>query len=364
MDLSFIPPKETRFRFSVEPAYNAVCSLSLLNEDVSGCDAWVDETISQLSPEQAKMNEIAVELFYAHLEGKKWPDFPTMLADFAGCGPEAVHARMLDSLIEMTIKYLGSQAVIPDRHQLCRDRDVFRAFCEQLLRAKGETPDSMAWDWCEATFDALQQDPVELHRQVVDHARWLWDEYLAAEWDRNLPLLNDSVAAFESLDLSSLTTGEAVRRIIGRDEPAEWKDWREGLDEIIFIPSAHIGPYLILINQTETSARVVFGARIPEGAAVHSSVLSRSDLTMRLNALADDTRLRILELIALEGEQGAKDIMDRFDLSKSAASRHLRQLTATGYLVVRQREVSKYYCLNPHRIDETWRLLKSYLQLP
>jgi hypothetical protein len=43
MDLSFIPPKETRIRFALEPAYNAVCSLSLLNEDVSGCVAGTDK---------------------------------------------------------------------------------------------------------------------------------------------------------------------------------------------------------------------------------------------------------------------------------------------------------------------------------
>jgi DNA-binding transcriptional ArsR family regulator len=362
MDLSFIPPKETRIRFSLEPAYNAVCSLSLINEDVSGCDDWVEQTAARLSPEQAKTNEVAVELLYAHLEGKSWPSFLAMVDDFAGYDPEGLLSRLLDGLIGMVTKHLGSRAVIPDRHLLSQDRDVFQAFCGQLLQAKGETPDSV--EWCGTTFDLLQQDPADLQMQVVDHVRWMWNGYLAAEWDRHLPILQDSIAVFESLDLSNLTTGEAVRRIIGRDEPAEWKNWREGLDEIIFIPSPHIGPYLVLINRTDTTGRVVFGARIPEGATVHSSALSRSDLYMRLSALADDTRLRILELVALEGEQGAKDIMDRFDLSKSAASRHLRQLTANGYLIVRQQDVSKYYRLNPNRIDETWRVLKAFLQLP
>ena len=127
------------------------------------------------------------------------------------------------------------------------------------------------------------------------------------------------------------------------------------------MPSPHIGPYLLLINQTPTTARVVFGARIPEGASVYSPSLTRSDLSMRLTALADDTRLRILEFIAVEGEQGAKEIMERFDLSKSAASRHLRELVAYGYLAVRQQDVSKYYSLNTRRLDDTWQALRAFL---
>jgi DNA-binding transcriptional ArsR family regulator len=362
MDLSFIPPKETRIRFSLEPAYNAMCSLSLINEDVSGCDDWVEQTAARLSPEQAQMNEIALQLLYAHLDGRQWPSFLAMIDDFAGYDPEELPVRLLDDLIDMVTKHVGSDAAIPDRQQLSQDRDVFLACCGQLLEAKGAPPEKAAW--CEMTFDVLQQDPAELQMQVVEHMRWMWGDYLAAEWDQHVPDLQDSIAAFESLDLSDLTTGEAVRRIIGRDEPLEWRGWRDGLDEIIFIPSTHIGPYLVLINRTDTVARVVFGARIPEGATVRSPALSRSDLYMRLSALADDTRLRILELVALEGEQGAKDIMDRFALSKSAASRHLRQLMANGYLIMRQQDVSKYYRLNPNRVDETWRMLKAFLQLP
>ncbi len=362
MDLSFIAPKHTKIRFALEPAYNAVCSLSLLNEDVSGCSRWVDETIAQLSPEEAKTNEVAIELLYAHFEGRTWPSFLALVDDFADYPADKLCDRVLDGLIDMVVKYVGSQAVIPPRQELIDDRDAFVSFCSQLMQAKGEGSDSA--EWCHTTFDVLQRDPVDLQNEVVDHLHMMWDRYLAAEWENNLPLLKESIAAFESLDLSTLTDGEAVRRIIGRDEPQEWRNWREGLDELIFIPSPHIGPYLILINRTDTTGRVVFGARIPEGATVRSSTLSRSDLFNRLEALADDTRLRILELLALEGEQGAKDIIDRFDLSKSAASRHLRQLTATGYLIVRQQDVSKYYRLNPNRIDETWRMLKGFLQLP
>ncbi|MBC8099775.1 MAG: helix-turn-helix transcriptional regulator, partial [Armatimonadetes bacterium] len=47
----------------------------------------------------------------------------------------------------------------------------------------------------------------------------------------------------------------------------------------------------------------------------------------------------------------------QLDLSQSATSRNLRQLTATGYLIERRRETAKCYSLNRERIDDTMRAL-------
>jgi DNA-binding transcriptional ArsR family regulator len=362
MDLGFIAPKETKIRFALEPAYNALCSLTLLNEDLGGAADWVDDMVARLSPDEVKTNGLRVELVFLQIGCNTWPSFPALIDDLAAREPEALYEGIAVCFAEMLAKQIGDRVEIPDPEDLFADRERFLALCQQLLRVKGEGDDHS--EWCLNIFDLMQQPPDRLQSDMVHHLRMMWDSYLADEWERNLPLLRESLAAFESLDLSNLTMSEAIRRIIGRDEPEQWGNWRDGLDEIIFIPSPHIGPYVLLIKQSETTARVVFGARIPEGATVRSPALSRSDLTQRLEALADDTRLRILELVALEGEQGAKDIMDRFDLSKSAASRHLRQLTANGYLIVRQQDVSKYYRLNPSRIDETLRLLRAFLQLP
>jgi ArsR family transcriptional regulator, arsenate/arsenite/antimonite-responsive transcriptional repressor len=95
---------------------------------------------------------------------------------------------------------------------------------------------------------------------------------------------------------------------------------------------------------------------------VTSPALSRSELLVRLSALADDTRLQILELLTQHDELCAQDVIEMLDLSQSAASRHLRQLTATGYLLERRREVAKCYSLNPQRVDDTLRALKRFLR--
>ena len=102
-------------------------------------------------------------------------------------------------------------------------------------------------------------------------------------------------------------------------------------------------------------------ARIPEGAQVHDPDLSRAEILVRINALADDTRLRILKLVSEEGEQRSSEIMARVELSQSAVSRHLKQLSATGYLNERRCEGAKCYALNPSRIEDTLSAISLFL---
>jgi DNA-binding transcriptional ArsR family regulator len=107
--------------------------------------------------------------------------------------------------------------------------------------------------------------------------------------------------------------------------------------------------------------RIVFGARLPEGADLHAPDLSRAEILVRLSALADDNRLSILKLVADEGELRSQDIINRLDLSQSAASRHLTQLSATGYLIERRCNGAKCYNINTDRLENTLRAVSTFL---
>jgi DNA-binding transcriptional ArsR family regulator len=199
-----------------------------------------------------------------------------------------------------------------------------------------------------------------MQQMIVQHLRWMWDNVMAAEWARVLPMLNESAAAFQRLDTSGMNVLEAIRAVTGRDLSGHFEAQPE---HIVFVPSAHIGPYVSwdLLDGGKT-ALMAFGARLPEGVQAVSPALSRSELLVRLSALADDTRLCILELLTHHDELCAQDIIEKLDLSQSAASRHLRQLTATGYLIERRREVAKCYSLNPRRVEDTLMALKRFLR--
>jgi len=129
----------------------------------------------------------------------------------------------------------------------------------------------------------------------------------------------------------------------------------------VYIPSVHIGPFMILFEYDGTTAYVVGRARIPEGSTVRAAELDRSDLLIRLDALSDATRLRVLELAAGRGSITTQEVMDGLQLSQSSASRHLTQLTATGLLTVDASERTKRYRLNVSRVDQVFSGLKELL---
>jgi DNA-binding transcriptional ArsR family regulator len=208
---------------------------------------------------------------------------------------------------------------------------------------------------------ALLNDPPALQELMISHLRMMWHGVLEAEWKRNLPMLQESVAAFQQMDYSGLTVYEAIRAVTGRDIRGHWQRKLQLAERLFFIPSAHAGPYLTKFAE-DTTLRVVFGARLPKGYQYGSSALSRSELLVRLNALVDDTRLRILELLAQEDELCAQDIITRLGVSQSSVSRHLSQLSATGYISERRRDVAKCYSLNPDRVEETLKAVARFLK--
>ena len=62
-----------------------------------------------------------------------------------------------------------------------------------------------------------------------------------------------------------------------------------------------------------------------------------------------------------EGEVCAQEVIARLGLSKSSASRHLSQLSATGYLLERQGSgKSKCYRINAERFGETVGALEGF----
>ncbi len=364
-DLDFIaPPKTATVTFALEPAYNVINSLHLLcsAKCVSGFGEWVYQTAATLSSERLRTTQVIVEALNVtgHLDNITWPSFLAWLDDLSTRDPCAMRDRELERISTKANEILGDQvSAIPTPAQLLADRAAYLSIIEDLYDRKGKTADLSLYE----SAHALLNDPPAMQDLMVTHLRTMWDEAVAPEWERNLPILQESAAAFESLDYSGRSAIEIVHQVIEHDLPVEWEKWLPDIEQIIFIPSAHIGPYLLLISLNDTTARIVVGTRIPKGAQVSSPALSRSELLMRLSALADDTRLHILELLAREGELCAQDIMVHLGLSQSGASRHLRQLSATGYLISRRHEGAKYYRLNHDRIDDTFDALKKFWQV-
>jgi DNA-binding transcriptional ArsR family regulator len=355
------PQKMMKVTFSLEPAFNVVNSMELLNavDQFSGFDEWTYRTAAALPPERVHNNVLVFEGLNpaVHLFRGGWPSFPSWVDDLAAGDPSELRDLMMDELLENAKKSLDDE--LPTAEHMLADDSQYLKLIGRMYSS--EEKEDFYDQEIHQEAHALLNDPPAMQDFIVTHLRGMWDDVLAAEWERNLPMLQESVAAFQTLDFTGMSCAEAIRRVTGRELADKCAKWQREASQIVFIPSAHLGPYVGWTGSGETK-KLLFGARVPAGVTVRSPELSRSELLMRLNALADETRLSILELLADEDGLSSQEIMERLDLSQSAASRHLRQLAATGYLSVERREAAKAYRLNRERIDDTFGALKKSVQ--
>jgi DNA-binding transcriptional ArsR family regulator len=68
-------------------------------------------------------------------------------------------------------------------------------------------------------------------------------------------------------------------------------------------------------------------------------------------ALADDTRLQIVEALAA-GDRSVTELVDLFPISQPAISRHLRLLREADIVHVEPSGKQRIYQLNPHALRE------------
>ena len=78
-----------------------------------------------------------------------------------------------------------------------------------------------------------------------------------------------------------------------------------------------------------------------------------------LEALADPTRRRIVELLA-DGERSAGELASHFSTSRPAVSRHLRVLREHGLVRAREEAQRRVYSLEPAPLAELDEWLQRY----
>ena len=352
-----LAPATTTYRLDLEPAHNGMQSLMLLIwvDEMSGYDEWVTKTAVSLSGDLLHTNKlVTLGLHYAVMPRRSWSSFPAFVDHLAAQPPELLRDRIFDAYNHLPCQEPN------DEFDMTAVLATVGSFLDYLY---GRFPKENIDIQIESQAYEYLKNPPAMQSLIVNHLRHMWDQVLRPEWEAKRPLLQACVDAFRQVDLSGLAPNEVVRRITGKDLPEHLQQGIEAreITQVIFVPSAHIGPYLGKIGH-DSILWLLFGARQPEGLALGLPDLSRSELLVRLAALADDTRLRILHHLSQNGERCAQEIIQELDLSQSAASRHLKQLSANGYLSERRREGGKCYSANTDRIEDTFHALLNFLQ--
>lgn len=353
-----IVPEEVSVQIRLDPVQTMISSMVMMvrSEELSGLASWVYETYGALTPkQQAEHYLVTIGLHYAVLPNRYWADLPTYLHYLETCEPEVLRDQMLEVYLSYGDWIKEETGLSATREQLLDDQDFFLEYLEKGFA--GAIIDLEV----EKQVYRLLQDPVEMQSRITSYLRFFWETFFKAEWDRNQPLLEKAVCAFEGMDFKGMDRDRIVEKVVGRDlSKKKFPLDREGIQQLLFIPSLHVGPYLSKFEY-KNAFGFVFGARVPQESSLQIPELSRNEITIRLSALADDIRLQILKLVAEQGEQRSPEIIEKLGLSQSAASRHLTQLSATGYLAERRCSGSKCYQLNPERIHDTLAAVEHFL---
>lgn len=349
----------------LEPGLNAFASMLLVAKDEyePGIHEWVTKTRWQMSKEERFRHKLVMIGFHhAILPQEPRMTFETYLDHLEASPPSTFRERLLSAYAQICLTKEAESAV----NQEVNWNEVLSSAANYVEFLRERFGDELVDEEVETRAHEYVIDPAALKQLITGHIRWFWKQYLQAEWVRVRPMLEESARAFNEIDYSDMTRMEIMEFVTGKDVSSESK-WESkwGKDvlktkELVFVPNAHMGPYM-RADKIRDAIYIYFGAHLPEGSDVRVPELDRAEIVSRISALADDTRLQILQMIAEQGEMRSQEIMEAINLSQPSVSRYLSQLTAAGYLQERRANGAKAYILNRDRIEKTLRAVSAFL---
>ena len=349
----------------IEPALNAFVSMLLISkaEDEPGIHEWVTKTRLQMSSEERFRHKlVTIGFHYSILPQVPGASFEAYLEDLESTPPSKLRERLLKAYSEICL----TGKIPEDQNQPVDWEEVLTSAKNYVEFLRARFGDHLTDEEVETRAYEYVIDPAALKQLVTGHIRWFWKNYLQAEWTRVRPMLEESAKAFNQIDYSNMTRMQMIELVTGKDvssEPKLQSKWANDLEQaskLVFIPNAHIGPY-IRADKIQDILYFYFGAHLPEGSDIRVPELDRAEIVSRISALADDTRLQILQLIAERGEMRSQEIMEVVNLSQPSVSRYLSQLTAAGFLQERRANGAKAYILNEDRIEKTLQAVRAFL---
>ena len=202
----------------------------------------------------------------------------------------------------------------------------------------------------------LLADPVEAGRRFAGLLADYWQAAFAAEWGRIEPLLAESEAG-------RLVASSGIWSVLGRLPPRCRADATRGellidlphehdvvvseTSPLVLSPSVYVWPHLRVNCDPPWPTALVYAA--PFLAREAAPRVPPAELLRILRALGDDTRLRILKLIA-ERPRTTQELGPLVGLSTAGLSKSLRRLAEAGLVVPRREGYYVVYSLDPARI--------------
>jgi DNA-binding transcriptional ArsR family regulator len=131
-----------------------------------------------------------------------------------------------------------------------------------------------------------------------------------------------------------------------------------GVRRVILAPSYFSRPYNFLMNAADWR---LFGYPVSDDALEANDPLAAPQSVLRLHrALGDETRLRILKLLAGR-DLYLTEIAQQLELSKPTIKHHLALLRSAGLVTITESGTVVYYSLRRNRLDDASADIKQFL---
>jgi DNA-binding transcriptional ArsR family regulator/AcrR family transcriptional regulator len=330
--------------WDVRPAYDFVFSLSGdagSTEDLPAPDrTWLQESREALDPEARAGARDLFESELAIHTGVLLVDVPAVRtsADFVDLIGDTSPEDLIAALFADYHGNVDTSELL--QRALNGDADAIRELGEVLPH----------WNK-EGRFELLK-DPVVAKTRIL-HVLQAWQRKFAEVEARVAAILERDYDG-RAADRDRLPPAELIEATTGglRYLP------ESGISRVILAPSYFSRPYNFLMGSSEWR---FFGYPVADSALDPSDALTPPLSVVRLHrALGDETRLRILKLLASR-DLYLTEIAQELDLSKPTIKHHLSQLRAAGLVTITESGTVMYYSLRRNRLDDASTEIKRFL---
>ena len=346
-----LPPSAAeRVAFSYSPALEAVLSLHVLVEPKHHPvqHEWV-RAMRRLPPALKREIDVFAFAYRAYFPAFL---FPSPSGELQDVRDELRRLREVDPelvRLEFAIPLIGSQVGghVPRDPEALHARD-FRQRLHERATAVADAE----------IADGLLDDPGAVLERFAALRESYWEEAFAEEWARIEPELAASVSeagrVISGAGIYALLRGlwpevrcdpEAGRFSLERPHDHELE---VGAGELLVLaPSVYVWPHVRVNCDDPWPLGLVF----PASSIVREARprIPPAQLTAVLRALADDSRLRALRLIA-ERPRSTQELAPLVGITEAALSKHLRILADAGLLERRREGYYVLYRLVPARL--------------
>ena len=308
-------PAQAEYTITTAPVQNTLATLALLTDEqaCAELEPWFAQAAASLSPEQRATNRLVFEgLGAALLAVPEEADFDSYLSALEQADPHELAARAQAS-------------------------------------ASGDP-----------AAEALLADPPALQRRLAEHLRALHASVLGAQWQRRLSQLAGFTIVLSERPPLSGGPADLIRAFINRELPDWISAQLAGVRRVVFVISPYIRLHAARLGSPDTIWVFVLGN--PANLPLRAAPINRREVLRPLQALADESRLQILELLAQHGEVPTAELIVQLGQSQPNVSRHLKQLIAAGFAdELRGEGANKRYRLNLQQINRLFWTLRQLL---